>query len=122
MHVVTAGGVFYKNATKNGIYIEEKGIYKAEEKTGIMRPVYFWYDGVSRGAVPKGSIDDPSSKIQPFKKYTGVAPVDKKSGDFLWLKLGVFAKTGDIEKAIKTGVNESGRPYSGSWKPKKYEV
>ena len=121
-HVVSAGGVFYKNATKNGIYIEEKGIYKAEEKTGIIRPVYFWYDGVSRGVVPKGSIDDPSSKIQPFKKYMGVAPMDTQTGDFPWLKLGVFAKTGDIEKAIRAGVNASGRPYSGSWKPKKYDV
>jgi len=48
--------------------------------------------------------------------------MDKKTGDFPWLKLGVFAKTGDIEKAIKVSVNESGRPYSGSWKPEKYDV
>jgi len=121
-HVVSAGGVFYKNSTKNSIFIEKKGIYKIEEKFGIIRPVYFWYDGVSRGPVPKGSIDDPSSKIQPFKKYTGVAPVDKKTGDFLWLDLGMFTKTGDIEKAIKAGVDANGRLYSGSWEPKKYDV
>ncbi|MBW2640945.1 MAG: hypothetical protein JRE10_12540 [Deltaproteobacteria bacterium] len=41
--------------------------------------------------------------------------MDKKTGDFPWLKLGVFAKTGDIEKAINAGVNESGRPCSGEF-------
>ena len=121
-HIVTAGGVVYKNAAQNGIFNSERGIYMAEEKTAIQRPVYFWYDGISRGAVPKGSIDDPSSRIQPFKKYTGVAPVDGESGDFLPLKLAVFAKTGDIEKAIAAGVKESGIIYSGSWQPIEYNV
>jgi hypothetical protein len=121
-HIVTAGGVIYKNAAKDGIFVKEKGIYVAEEKTAVMRPVYFWYDGVSRGAVPKGSIDDLSSKIQPFKKYTGVAPMDKNTGDFLWLKLGVFAKTGNLKKAIRVGAEESGRRYSGAWKPNEYDV
>ena len=121
-HVVEVGGVLYKNAAKNGIYDEKTGTYKAVSRMGTERPSYFWYDGVSKGPVPKGSIDDPGSKIQPFKKFTGVAPVDAKTGDFLWLKLGVFAKTGDVDKAVEVGAKESGRPYSGSWKPKQYDV
>jgi hypothetical protein len=48
--------------------------------------------------------------------------MDTQTGDFPWLKLGVFAKTGDIEKAINAGVKASGRTYSGSWKPQKYDV
>jgi hypothetical protein len=121
-HIVDAGGVFYKNSTENSIFIKQKGIYKIQETIGTKRPVYFWYDGVSQGPVPKGSIDDPASKIQPFKKYTGVAPVDKKTGEFLWLKLDVLTQTGDIEKAIQAGVDANGRTYSGSWEPKKYDV
>ena len=72
--------------------------------------------------MPKGNIDDPGSKIQPFKKFTGVAPVDQKTGKFLWLKLGTYAKTGNVEKSIEAGAKASGRPYSGSWKAKEYDV
>lgn len=121
-HVVEVGGVIYKNAAKNGIYEEKSGTYKAIAQMGTVRPSYFWHDGFSTGPMPRGGIDDHGSKIQPFKKYTGVAPVDAETGDFLWLKLGVFAKTGDVDRAVKAGAAESGRPYSGTWKPKEYDV
>jgi hypothetical protein len=119
---VTAGGVFYKDGTQEGVIDEKRGIFKMVEKTGMQRPVHFWYDGLSRGPLPRGSRDDPSSKIQPFKKFTGVAPVDAQTGDFLWLKLGVFAKTGDVTRSIEAGVTESSRPYSGSWVAREYDV
>ena len=48
--------------------------------------------------------------------------MDKETGEFLWLKLGVFAKTGNVDKAIQAGADASGRPYSGAWKPKQYDV
>ena len=90
-HVVEAGGIVYKNATRDGIYDEKSGTYKFQVTMGTTKPSYFWYDGSSNGGIPKGSIDVPGSRIQPFKKFTGVAPVDAETGDFLWLKLGVFA-------------------------------
>ncbi len=121
-HVVEVGGVVYKNAAKNGIYDKKSGTYKYIAEMGRVRPSYFWHDGLSKGARPKGRIDDHRSQIQPFKKYTGVAPVDANTGDFLWLKLGVFAKTGDVDRAVKTGAEASRRPYSGTWKPKEYDV
>ena len=121
-HVVEAGGIMFKDGAANGVFSEEQGIYKAVEKSGTARPAYFWHDGVSCGARPKGSIDDPGSRIQPFKKFTGIAPVDAVSGDFLWLKLGTFAKTGDVNQAVAAGAEASGRPYSGAWKPRQYDV
>ncbi len=121
-HIVEAGGVVYKNGTQSGIYDEKTGLYKISQKMGTSRPFYFWYDGVSHGPMPKGSIDDSTSKIQPFKKFVGVAPVDSKTGAFLWLKLGVFAKTGDVDKAVEAGVKANGHPYSGSWNAKKYAI
>jgi len=121
-HAVEAGGVLRKNGARDGIHDEKSGTYKFAEEMGKVRPSYFWCDGSSKGPVPKGGIDDPGSRIQPFKKFTGVAPVDAETGDFLWLKLGVFAKTGDVNRAVQAGVEASGRPYSGSWKPKEYDV
>ena len=121
-HAVEAGGIVYKNGTRDGIWDEKSGTYKFHTKMEKRKPSYFWYDGFSRGPVPKGSIDDPGSRIQPFKKFSGVAPVDAETGDFLWLKLGVFAKTGDVKRAVQAGAEESGRPYSGSWSPKEYDL
>ncbi len=121
-HVVEVGGVVYKHAAKKGIYDEKTGTYKSVVEMGRVKPFYFWHDGFSKGAVPKGGIDDHGSKIQPFKKFTGVAPVDTETGDLLRLKLEVFAKTGNVDQAVQAGVKASGRPYSGSWNPKEYDV
>ncbi len=121
-HIVSASGVFYKDGTREGVIDERRGIFKMVEKTGTQRPVYFWYDGLSRGPLPRGSRNDPSSKIQPFKKFTGVAPVDAQTGEFLWLKLRVFAETGDVTRSIEAGATASCRPYSGSWVAKEYDV
>ncbi|HID63635.1 MAG TPA: hypothetical protein EYP49_13000 [Anaerolineae bacterium] len=124
-HVTGTGGLMVRDVTVPPTFNEETGLYMAavkRAKPGSVQPVYRWYDGVSKGPEPTGSIDDGVSKIHPFKLYRGIAPADKESGELLNLKVDVFAQTGDLEKAIAAGVTESGQAYSGAWVPKEIKA
>lgn len=124
-HMTGTGGLMVRDVTVPPTFSEETGLYMAATERvepSSVQPVYRWYDGISEGPQPTGSIDDGISKIHPFKLYRGIAPADKESGELLHLKADVFAQTGDLEKAIVAGVAESGQTYSGAWVPKEIEA
>ncbi len=81
-------------------------------------PTYAWWNGQVRVPPgPIGSIDDPNARIYPWKAFEVVAPRDAESKEPLWIKIGVFLKTGNLDMAIQKGVEASGQSYSGTWEP-----
>lgn len=86
-------------------------------------PVYLWWNGkVTTPPGPLGDIDDPDAKITPWKAWLITAPRDAVSKEPIPLKAGTYAITGDIEKAILKGVQDSGMTYSGQWEAFEEEV
>lgn len=82
-------------------------------------PTYRWWNGQvqSYPPGPAGSIDDAMAKLTPWKYIESIVPVDAASGDFVPIKAGVFAVTGDLDAAVAKGVEDSGVAYSGDWRP-----
>jgi hypothetical protein len=77
-----------------------------------VKPVYAWWNGKGtiahldqpakpgpNGKVslyrPEGSIDDPGSKISPFKYHTGRLPVESASGLMIPVQVGPTFRTGN---------------------------
>ncbi len=126
-HIVGTGGLVYRDWTAPSRHDPVNDLYwpvsKVEEPNAIP-PVYRWYNGqpTKPGQPWPGSRDDESARIQPFKPYTAVIPVDAMSGQPLPLKLGIFFTQGDLEKAIRVGAREAGVAYSGSWEPKEVTI
>ena len=77
-----------------------------------MKPAYAWWNGKGtigrlgapvkpgpNGKVsmyrPEGSIDDPRSKISPFKYHTGRLPVEAGSGLMIPVQVGPTFRTGN---------------------------
>jgi hypothetical protein len=83
------------------------------------KPEYHWYNGTIFSDVrPRGFMDDPDSRIHPFRRMTSHIPIDDASGLTLPLKLGIIfnasedmsnmvEQPGDtmalVDKAIRTG-------------------
>jgi hypothetical protein len=97
------------------------------EKTGLygpthtfvsnIRPVYRWWNRMMEvPPAPVGSLNDPQSKIAPWKqiKYTVIA--DKATGKTIYIKAGTYAVTGDPSAAAKKGAEDGKQTYSGEWK------
>ena len=96
-------------------------------------PTYRWFDGEIRytllndtidpsGVVPinvvKGSYDDPSSRIWPFKVMRGRQPYDKQQNILAVPHLfgkdeTAFWKNFDWKKALTTGLQARGKEFSG---------
>jgi len=66
--------------------------------------------------VPVGSIDDPKSKIAPWKRTNYVVIADKATGEAIFIKAGVYAVTGDPGAAARKGAEDAKQHYSGEWK------
>lgn len=72
---------------------------------------------------PLGSIQDPNSKIAPFKIMRGIQPVDLKKSYLLVPHLypagkddtTAYWKNLDWQKAFETGMQSVGLPYSGDY-------
>jgi octaheme c-type cytochrome (tetrathionate reductase family) len=118
-------------------YSWQKGEFVWKESA---KPVYKWYGGFMERvlvgdkididadfvdlAKPVGSINDPNSKISPFKIMSGVQPVDGKNEYLLIPHLfpkdkedkTAYWKHLDWQKAFSAGMKEAGLPYSGEYK------
>ncbi len=105
------------------------------------KPVYRWYGGFMKRvllgdrmdidapdginiAEPVGSINDPNSKISPFKIMGGVQPVDQEHKYLLVPHLfprdkndtTAYWKNLDWQKAFTDGMKAANMPYSGKVK------
>ncbi len=65
---------------------------------------------------PLGDIEDPASRIIPFKRFKGVSPYDKKHNTLavpnLW---GGYWKHFDWDRALADGMKSVGLEYSGEY-------
>jgi hypothetical protein len=103
-----------------------------------VRPTYAWWNGkvdrmllgdsyeegqeVVTLAAPVGSIDDPASRIHPFKVMEGVQGADPVNRTILVPHLfpgpagpGAYWKNWDWAAAFREGMDYAGLPYSGSF-------
>lgn len=99
------------------VYNETIGLYGPKvEKAGNVTPEYFWWNGWTKTPpAPVGSIDDPESKITPWKPMSVTAPFDAETGEPVYIKQGVYQIKGSLDAAVTAGVDASGQEYSGSW-------
>lgn len=97
---------------------EKTGLYGPTNKTASnLRPEYRWWSRRMRvPPEPVGSIDDPKSKIFPWKRTDYTVVADAATGKAVFIKSGVYAVTGDPEAAAKKGAKDAGQDYSGKWK------
>lgn len=132
---------------KDGKPYEEKGdlgkaVYVSKKGEMVwakhVKPQYFWYNGAIKNLTardvidpsavvkvnePLGSMDDPESRIFPFKVHQGTQPYDKIHKNLViphLFPLGPEDKTAywkhfDWGKAIEEGMAVAGLPYSGEY-------
>ena len=119
-----------------GDYNWKKGEFAWKESP---KPTYKWYGGFMKRVLlgdkidldaewtdltePVGSINDPKSKISPFKIMGGVQPADQQHKYLLVPHLypkdkddkTAFWKHRDWQKAIDAGMKAADMPYSGKY-------
>lgn len=117
-------------------YFWKKGEFVWKESA---KPVYRWYGGFTKRLLlgdrldltrsefnitePVGSINDPNSKIAPFKIMAGVQAVDAEHKHFLVPHLyprdkedkTAYWKHRDWQKAFTDGMKAAGMKYSGKY-------
>jgi octaheme c-type cytochrome (tetrathionate reductase family) len=126
----TAGQDCNKPADKYGkpTYAKKKGSFQWKE---AVKPNYQWYNGtvkrhllgdrinengVTNLTEPVGSINDPASRIYPFKVHKG-----KQISDAVYKRLiapqlwGGYWKHWDWDKASRDGMKSAGLEYSGKY-------
>lgn len=100
------------------VYNEQTGLFGPTNKmVSNLKPQYRWWNGFMKvPPYPVGSVDDPKSKIAPWKvtDYTVIA--DAETGHAVFIKAGVYAITGDPAAAAKKGAEDAKQHYSGKWK------
>ena len=118
------------NGEHRHTYKSIKGDFKYDEN---MQPIYRWFNGVMEYTTidtqfdPSkpveinkliGSAQDPDSRIWPFKRMHTVQPYDKGNNTLVYMHLwgndeNAFWGNYSFERAIKTGMEKNGIPYSG---------
>ena len=111
-------------------YLTIKGAFKWAKN---VIPEYFWYNGVIKSvtaqdmidpgqvvpvSAPVGSPEDADSRIYPFKVHRGKQPYDKVNKTLLVPLLSGddgYWKTLDWQRALSTGQESMGLPYSGQF-------
>ncbi len=125
-HIRQTGGLMSRDWTAKPVFDPITELYGPVDEVApanSVAPIYKWYNGgVLKDGHWPGSIEDENARLQPFKLFTGVAPVDSDSGRPLPLKLAIFYKTGDLQQAIAVGAREAGVAFSGSWRAKTMQV
>ncbi len=112
-------------------YEEERGKYEPlMSRMSNVIPEYAWWNEKDRIAyiypepvegdeitffAPVGSIDDPNSKIYPFKYHTAIVPFDEERKIPIPIKVGVVFKTGNTTKAIMLAAKQSGLNFTGKF-------
>ncbi len=136
----TKDGVGYKekeyvqgNGEHRATYKSIKGSFKYGEN---LVPLYDWFDGQmiyttidtrfdpSSGPIEvnhfNGSADDGRSRIWPFKRMHTIQPYDKGNNTLVYMHLwgddeNAYWGNYDFGKAIRTGMEKNGIPYSGEY-------
>ena len=124
-HIPYTGGLMFIDLSAKLSFDEKTELYTPAQKVvppASVRPVYRWYNGQSKGFKPAGNINNPQAKIYPFKLFTATVPADTESGKPLPVDLSLLHRTGDVDKAVRSGVEASGVDYSGEWKFIKQKV
>ena len=112
-HIPRTGGAFAKDFTKwtqgtDGFF--EPTTLKKEANETI--PVYAWYNKTVRNEPrfigPKGSRQDNTSKIYPFKIFEGKAYFDKISGRLLSMDFAPPMATGDALAGVASAARTLG--------------
>jgi len=126
-HVRETGGLITRDWTTEPVYDPLTELYGPVDvlaPPNTVTPAYKWHNG--ERFIPSegwpGSYSDLDSYIQPFKIFEGTVPINDNNGQPWPLKLDVFYKTGDLEKAIEAGAEAAGLNYTGEWEPKTYAV
>lgn len=122
-HVQGTGGLVFRDWTASPEYDPLTELYSPVSdvrEANSVQPVYRWFNGspVKPGEPWPADRTDEASRLQPFKQYDAVVPVDAASGQPIPLKLGLYYVQGDLEQAIEAGAADSGMDYSGDWEPK----
>jgi octaheme c-type cytochrome (tetrathionate reductase family) len=125
-----------KGPLGKAVYDTKKGSFRWEKN---VKPEYFWYNGTMEYLTvkdridptsqpvalnrPLGLVNDPSSRIFPFKVHGGRQPYDKINKNMTILHL--FPKSGDDKdaywkgydwtKAIASGQEYAGLDFSGEY-------
>jgi octaheme c-type cytochrome (tetrathionate reductase family) len=126
----TAGEDCKKPADKYGkpTYAKKKGSFQWKE---AVKPGYRWYNGTVKRYIlgdrinesgitnltePVGSINDPASRIYPFKVHKGKQISDAVHKHLIAPQLwGGFWKHWDWDKASRDGMKSAGLAYSGKY-------
>ena len=109
-------------------YAKKKGNFQWKE---AVKPTYFWYNGTVKRHLlgdrinpdgptdltrPMGSIDDPASRIYPFKLHRGKQISDAVYKYLIAPKLwNGYWKHWDWDKASRDGMQSAGLAYSGKY-------
>jgi hypothetical protein len=111
-HIPSSGGAVAKDFTR-WAKDESTGFYEPStirRDPADTKPIYAWFNGSVRNEPhligPKGSRQDPKSKIFPFKIYEGRAFYDRRTGKLLSMDFAQPTATGDtlagVASAAKT--------------------
>ena len=115
------------------VYDGMKGVFRWEKN---VKPEYYWYNGVMRNVLltdkidpgkvtklnyPEGNVQDPKSRIYPFKVHNGKTPYDKVHKTMVVPKIfgpkgsGAYWGDYDWKTAITKGMEYAGLPFSGEF-------
>jgi len=126
----TAGEDIKGSKDKYGMptYNKKKGSFKWKQNA---KPAYFWYNGTveryilgdrinENGATeltkPRGNLNDPASRIYPFKIHRGKQPSDAVYKYLIAPQLWKgYWKHWDWNKASRDGMKSAGLEYSGKY-------
>jgi len=120
------------NGEHRHTYKSIKGDFKYDEN---IIPTYRWFNGVSTFTTIdtvfdpskpveinhlEGSVNDPDSRIWPFKVMHTVQPYDKVNNTLVYMHLwgddaDAFWGNYDFARAIKVGMEKNNIPYSGEY-------
>lgn len=119
-HVTGTGGLVMRDWTSKPVFDPLTELYAPVDDVrapNSVQPIYRWHNGqIAQPDAPwPGSRSDLTARIQPFKLFTSMAPVDAASGQPIPLKLEHFYAQGDLEQAIASGAAEAQMDYSGAW-------
>jgi hypothetical protein len=94
------------------------GLYTPTNTWAIfLKPAYRWWNRFMKDPpCPVGSLDDPKSKITPWKITTYTVIADAQTGQPLSVDAGAYSVTGDPAIAARKGSQYGNQKYSGIWK------
>jgi hypothetical protein len=95
---------------------EKTGLYgPTNQMASSVKPEYRWWNRkMTTPPEPVGSIDDPASKIFPWKRTSYTVIGDARSKKPIFIKAGVYAVKGDPLAAAKKGAEDAKQEFGGA--------